>query len=291
MKNFFYRTFLILPLICPSLYAKDDVVGVLSYELAPFQEAWKGFQDAFNAPAEVIHLAKEPLHLHGEPRVIVAFGGKAALAKYPGNSTLIYCMAPGTTLNPTDHEGSITQISMMPQPALALDKILLIQPTLKSMVVLWISPSSAAFIEALRRAGHARGIEIQSDRLTQASDLPNHLRQWQNKTNALWIPPDPLLITEQNVVLLGQFSGSSNIPYYTSVAGLAEKGAVASIASSYAEIGAAAANVARSVLQGNTPALDVYADKTDTILNVSAAEKVGLHIDAEQQKQFQKVIP
>jgi hypothetical protein len=271
--------------------AKDEVVAVISYELAPFKEARQGFNAQFGHPVNVIHLAKEPFQLRGEPRVAVAFGGKAALQKYPDGSALIYCMAPGTSISPSSHIGPLTEVSMMPKAPGMLARLKEIQPTLHRLAIFWISPSNETYINELRKYARPLGIEIQSEHLADAGQIPDYLRRLKDHTDALWIPPDPLIVTEQNLVLLAQFSSSSHIPYYSSVNGLAEKGAVASIASSYAEIGRMAAQTAQMALSGSTIPSEVYPEKAEVTLNMSAAEKAGLTIDKNQLTHVEKVLP
>jgi len=79
--------FALPPLVC----AQGQVTAVLSSDLGPYGEAYAGFVEAFGQPVTQINLKNDRLQLSADTRVVVAFGGKAALLDYPEDVTLIYC--------------------------------------------------------------------------------------------------------------------------------------------------------------------------------------------------------
>src|SRR4051812_22084744 len=94
--------------------ARNDTLAVLSSDMGPYAQALLGFQEELGQTVTLIRLTDEPPRIQGQPRIVVAFGGKAVRQKYPDSSVLIYCMAPGTQVGLSDHQGVSVEVSMMP---------------------------------------------------------------------------------------------------------------------------------------------------------------------------------
>jgi putative tryptophan/tyrosine transport system substrate-binding protein len=273
-------------------HAKEEVLAVLSSDMGPYQEAFAGFQEIFGEPVEVKYLTSAPLHFRGQPRLVITFGGKAALQKYPEGSVLIYCMAPGTFVSLGDHAGVSVDVSMMPKPGDMLQKLKEMQPSLKRLGVLWLSPSFEVYAKELHRAAAAESVELLAEKLEGADGLPNRLRSFQGRVDALWLPPDPLLLANSaNIVVMAQFSWANHIPLYTAVPGLAEQGAVASLSSTYREIGHAAGRAARMALEGKSLPAEVYPETSEATINPQAAAKAGIDLPKSVLDNAQKVQP
>jgi putative tryptophan/tyrosine transport system substrate-binding protein len=274
-----------------SVRAASDTVAVLSSDLAPYTEALAGFQAELAKPVDVIRLTEGPPRLKGQPRVIVAFGGKAVRQKYPDGSILIYCMAPGTQVTINDHRGPTAEISMMPEPKLLLSRLKSIQPSLKRLAMLWSSPAFEAYARQASREGPRMGIEIEAERVGKTEDLPDRLRKLKDRADALWLPPDPLLINPSAVVVMTQFGWSNHVPLFTAVAGLTEQGAVASVSSTYRELGRSAAVAARKALDGETLASEYYPSEIMLMINRQSAAKSGMEIPSSIPGETQRSSP
>src|SRR4051812_36841949 len=74
------------------------VVAVLSSQSGPYLEAFAAFQQELGRSVPVVPLEKDAPRLPPGTRTVVAFGGKAALAAYPSDVNLVYCLAPGVTV-------------------------------------------------------------------------------------------------------------------------------------------------------------------------------------------------
>jgi ABC-type uncharacterized transport system substrate-binding protein len=179
---------------------------------------------------------------------------------------------------------------MMTDPASTLQQLKSIQPGLRRLAVLWASPADERYIRRLQRAEQEAGIQISADRLEKPEKLPERLRDLPSHAEAIWIPSDPLVINEQNLVLLSQFSEDAHIPVYAAISGLSERGASATISSNYGEIGRTAAVAVQSVLDGKAVAEEIYPAQSEMALNLEKAKKVGLQIDQATIDKAGKVI-
>ncbi len=256
----------------------QEVVAVLSSRLGPYLEAFDGFQQAFGRPVRSIELREDNLEMHDETRVVVAFGGKAALSNYPDHVVLIYCMAPGTRMAPGRRPGSVVEIRMLPRAGSVFSKFRQIQPSLQRIALLWSAPSMEEYLPQVWEAARIAGVEVRSERLEVPADLPDRVRALYGNVDAIWLLPDPILVNEQSFSILKEFSWANRVPFYAPTAGLVDRGATASVSTSFREIGREAARAVRDVLRGNPVPGTVYPREVEVTLHAKAAEVFSLRV-------------
>jgi len=269
--------------------ASDAVVAVLSSDLSPYKEALQGFQEAYGKIVPVYILSEGAPPIPSETRLIVAIGGKAATYHYPPQTTLLYLMAPGTLVSADERNTPAIKVYMTPSASIVLHKLKEIQPTLKRLGILGISKSRDSFNSELQETGQELGIQIVIDKLGAPNDLPDHLRSLKSKIDALWVSPDPLLLTPESFNTMKEFCRSNSIPFYVPTSQLVELGATGAVTSSFSDIGHSAGKIAKEFLAGTYKAEKAYPEKFETVLNVTSAKTAGLPLEA--QKVADKVIP
>jgi hypothetical protein len=270
----------------------QEVVAVLSSELRPYLEAYEGFEEKMGRPVPSVNLNAGRPEIGRNTRVVVAFGSKAVIEDYPEHVALVYCMAPGAEIETSDRQMPIVAVHMLPEPQIVVARLKFIQPALKRLAVLWILGAMDGYVEQLRQAAAKIGVELLVEHLDSAADLPNRLRALAGAgVDALWVPPDPLLINAQNFAVLKDFSWANDAPLYVPTAGLVESGGVASVGTSFRQIGQTAAAVTLRVLQGQNVAAAVYPKRAETTLNTAAAARTGLNISAQILQEMDRVLP
>ncbi|MFI5362652.1 MAG: ABC transporter substrate-binding protein [Elusimicrobiota bacterium] len=283
------KTLLALAVIAASIPAASaqPIRAVLSAETKPYQEAWDGFQEELG-DAAAMSVAGAPI----EPaRIVVAFGSKAALQEYRGDVILISAMAPSVELRRRG-KTDVPSIAMTPSPRILLSSLRALQPGLKILAVVWKSEFyGEQYLPLLREAGKEIGVEIKSVEAGDDGELPDLLRALYGRADALWLPPDPLVINESNFFLFRDFSLSNHVPLYVPIPSLAERGATASVSVGFRAIGRAAARVALQALDGGDARRLSFPEPAETALNRDSAAKVGLAVDAETLKGLSRVIP
>lgn len=268
-----------------SAAATEPVVAVLGSETGPYREALAGLQEGLAAPAQIFILSKEEPRIAPATRVVVAFGSKAALETYPRNTAVIYALGSAAK------SPGATEIGMMPEPAELLAGLGKVQPGLKRLGVLWRCANFADYAEQLRRAGGAAGIAVERAPLRDASDIPDRLRGLQGRVEAIWLPPDPLLLSADTLPVFVEFAYASRIALFVPTAGLVEQGAVAFVGPTFRDMGRAAAAAASKVLAGAAPAARVYPDRAEIVINRTAAARIGLKVPEETLRQARQVLP
>ncbi|MBI3804889.1 MAG: hypothetical protein HY282_14120 [Nitrospirae bacterium] len=275
----------------PALARAEEVVAILSSEVAAYREAYEGFQDALGRRVPAALLSREEPEIGPETRVVVAFGGKAALRHYPSRVTVVYCMAPGTKLAPQEFGPSVVEIQMLPRAEVILSKIKEIQPSLKRLAVFWSSKPLESDLRELQRASAKAGIEILSEQLGDPKDLPERLRALYTKIDAVWLTPDPILVTLRNFSILKEFSWSNAIPFYVPIAGLVEQGATASVSADFREIGRTAAMAVKQVLADKRIQGTFYPMQAEVVLHPRMAQWLGLEIVQNPPEERKKGLP
>lgn len=263
---------LLLALPCPR--AAAETATVLSAGGGAYMEAFSAFQAAYGAEVAHFDLSKAKPELPPQVRTVVAFGGKAAVYPYPPDIRVVYCMAPGIFLKPAP--ASPVKISLIPPFDKVLSRLKLMQPGLKTLKVLWMAPDFGQFADAITRAGAELGIQLISIRVTDTADLPSILRREMPGMDAFWLPPDPLLVTPENLLILREFSWANGIPFYGSTKGMTREGAAASVGLSFKAMGEAAAGAALRLEAGEKLPEIVFPDEDEVTLNATAAKRCRL---------------
>jgi len=264
------------------------VLAVLSANLGPYQEAYQGLQDVLAGPVTSVYLPANNLKAAGEGRTIIAFGGAAAVQPYPSDSPLVYCLAPGTYLNPSHRNGPTVRLFLMPSPQITIAKILEIQPSIKHLAVLWASAGFAEYLDGLRKSAEAAQLKIEFKQVSDPSALASVLRQLPGRVDAVWVTSDPPLINSESLLLLKEFSWANKIPLYSPIEGLAERGgAVASVYSSYRDIGR---NAGEIIQRGLRESQDHYPSDVQYTLNTTAANQVGLSLSDAVRKSAHEIV-
>lgn len=264
----------------------QNVTAVLSSDLAPYQEAYRGFRDIFDGEVALRDL-DNGLLLDANTEWVVAFGGKAALLSYPSHVKVVYCLAPGIQL---DRESF--KVLMLPSAKEVIERLKIVQPALRRLTILWVSQVQADYIRALASAGDVADVEVVSERIESIDDLPGSLRKaLREGANGLWLPPDPALINERSFAVLKSFSWANDIPLYVPTTGLLREGAVASVSCDFQDIGRTVGAVMQQLQNQISQPAVIYPNRVVLQVNTEAAAQVGLEMDRNALIQKGAVVP
>lgn len=265
-----------------------DVLAVVSPPPGPYEAAHKAFAAAMGRDVPAVRLPGRVSAARA--RVVVAFGSEAAVQRYPEPSTLIVCVAPGLGATMT-RPGRLVFIAMKPSPGRLLAEIRRVQPRLKRFAVLSIGRDTDAYVSEARRAAAGLGIEILAPRATGRDGVLHALRSLAGKADAVWLAPDPALVTPENFQAIVQFSFDNDVPFYAPTRGLAATGAAGAVSVSPEEAGRMAADFTRRALAGETLPAIVYPTGTSLTISVKSAKAAGLAIDAGALDKDIEVLP
>jgi hypothetical protein len=271
--------------------AADNVVAVLSSDSGFYREAFEGFQQSFGDTVRASNLEQEGPKLTGREKLIITFGGKAEIEAFQDNAPSVSCLALGTPPDQGHPSAPHVRIEMAPAADVFIEHVRALQPNLQRLAVFWTSASMRAYLDRLRQAAAKRGIQIIPVDLPDSASLPDRLRSLKGNADAIFLPPDPTLVNNQNFTTMKDFASDNHIPFYVPTEGLVQLGGTASVAASFSQIGKAAAKVAKDLMAGKDVDDVVYPDSVDVTVNMGVSKSIGLRIPPSALQQVSKVYP
>lgn len=270
--------------------SEGEVTTVLSSRSGAYIEALAGVQETVGTALRVVDLSRgDSIPEHA--KVIIAIGGRAAIHDYPRNVALVYCVAPTLILKSDPHNAPRIKVYVSPAPRLLMPRLKSLQPSLVRLGFIYINPAYERYIAEMRREEAGTGIQVDPKQVRSIEQMPDQLRAIKGQVDALWLPPDPALITPQSFELLRLFSLGNSIPLYVPMEGLAEKGATAAVGVSFRDMGRKAGVLAAQLLSGSIVESNIYyGDHVSVVINAEAAAQLGLKIPAGALNDADRVI-
>lgn len=281
---------LLLLFAAPARAAAGGAMAVLSSDTGAYMEAFTAFQASYGAEVPFVNIADHRPEVPPGTSVIVAFGGKAANYAYPAGIPVVYCMAPGLFM-PSSPGTRTVKVMLVPEFGVMFSELKAIQPAIKRLRVFWSTPSFARYQEAVTAEGLRNGVEVTTVRVTDVEDMPSLLRKSYPMMDAFWVPPDPMLVTPENLMIMKEFSWGNGIPFYGSTKGMTREGAAASIGASFRDMGETAALAAARLAAGEPVPDTLSPEKFELTLNASAARRCGLKFPPEVLRRASYLFP
>jgi len=266
------------------------VLVLRSGDLEPYRDAERGFRaalgesvvvlDAASGPADAVAGAIQGLH----PQVVVAIGLRAAvLARdHLAHVPLVYCAIPHPARFDLDAEW-MAGVRNDVAPALEVQALRQVAPGTKSVGYLCATGADPVEVRRAGDAARAAGLEFVVAPVATAAELPAVARRLATRVQALWMPADPLVATPQGFQFLLALSLETRLPILAFTDALVKKGALVAVTPDYAEAGALAAQLVRSIRLGerpsDLPALNV--SRMHTVVNGATARALGTASNAE----------
>lgn len=257
-----------------------EPTAVLSSGSAHYRQALEGFIEAWGSTGPVVGAGRA---LPADARAFAAIGSEAAARAWPQDAVVVAVMAPSVADDPAD---GVTRVSLLADPEVIVARMRALVPGLQVARVFWASASARGDSEELIAAGERHGLVFLSERVDPPSRLPEHLRSLTGKAGALWLMPDPALVNEKNFSVLREYAAAERIPLLAPTEGLAERGATATIAASFRDMGRAAAASLRARLAGGAAPEVSYSKRVSVTVNGPAARAAGLSLGSAD-----KVLP
>jgi len=251
-----------------------DVLAVLSSDSDHYRQAYAGFQEEWGSSVPAVVLGAGP---RLEADAIVAFGSRAAIEDWPESALLVTCLAPGAR---GARRGELLRVHLLPQASALVARMRKLLPGLRALRVLWSSDLEDQEVAELSDAAAAQGVTIVSERIENPARLPERVRSFSGKADALWLMPDPTLVNAKNFAALREYATAARVPFFAPTEGLAEKGATATLATPFSDVGRAAAAALKTRLSGESVREPYHPSKIVVTVNESAARAVGFDLKA-----------
>jgi putative ABC transport system substrate-binding protein len=262
---------------------RSDSIQAYDVPIQAFEDGWENpvivldiEGDRELAAAAVERVRKDP------PKVLVAFGVKAAWIAHTElpELPLVYAMVVSPERYGIQGEG-VTGVRHFVEPDMQLAQLSLVAPDVQRLgMILSKDNDSVDSAEAIAAAARA-GLDLRVLRVT----TPRHVRKaWQRlrvEVDALWIVPDPYVVTPENFRYLRDQAVFAGMPTLASSEDLVRAGALMCVAPDREAVGKQVLKLTEALLAG-TPIAELPIEDpaaVRVVLNVDTQEAIDLTID------------
>jgi putative ABC transport system substrate-binding protein len=227
-----------------------------------------------------------------QPTAVFALGAKAAyLSKQLMPDTpVVFAMVLGW--KNYGLEGALTTgVAVEIPDDVLLTRFKLILPGLKRLGVICGEHTCPLIEQTARPAAEQLGIELVIAPVAHHQAVPGAYRRIRTSIDALWMVPDPLVITRDNFSYLSSRTRHDDVAFLAFSENFVEAGALLSVAPSYATMGAQAAVLVNKMLASKGEAPPVQNPLGSTlVINAETADDLGISMDSATLNMFDRVI-
>ncbi|WP_229418251.1 ABC transporter substrate-binding protein [Massilia sp. Root351] len=227
-------------------------------------------------------------------KVVIALGrqGLQAASAFDGSTGVVV----GGVSSAPDSE-RLRGITLLPDPALLFSYLKSMMPHVRRVIVVYNPQASGPMIKLAREAARGQGLELVAH---EAGDLAGAARRYESalasadgRSDALWLPPDPVTVDEQTIVpLVLKESWNRSVPIFSSSILHVKKGALFALYPNNFALGRDLATLALGVLNGDNPRPGLTPLRAvRTAFNWRSASHFGLSVALGQQRTYDAIFP
>jgi hypothetical protein len=242
-----------LLLLAPAAARGAQALVVTSEPLsASYREALEGLRAEWGEAVEIASASRPlPPGPHG---VVIALGGRAAIRARQAGAPMVVALAPAYR---AERGGPATvRVAMIPSPERFVN--FLKAAGVRRLLAVRAVPAEPEFVQLAAEAGKRAGVAIEDEILAAPDALPRLLRGAGTRADALWLAPDPGVVTEETFAIAREFSRARGIPFFAPAAGLVSDEIRGELTVSFRDCGREAARAARDLLADRPVAGVVY---------------------------------
>ena len=280
-------------LLCARLAAAGGVVALGDGRVVQYREALEAARQVVPTAAVVDSNAGDAATQlrRADPGVILAVGQRAlqvARAAAPGTPT-VFCMVLGGAAAASR---TVTGVKLEVAPATQLALMKQVDSHAKRVGVIYEPRASAAFLEDAVKAAGSLGLTLVARPVGDAREVRSALAEIADGIDALWLMPDPRLITAEMFNFLLVFTLEHKIALFGFLDSFTQAGALASVAPDYREIGRRAGKLAAELAQrgdSRAPVPQPLPSPGALSVNLKTARRLGVDVPSSVLGKAQKV--
>ncbi len=281
---------LALGLYAPPATARQAVAVIISEDVPEYEVPAQAFAASLGRPIEIHHVRGDKelgqrifSQLRSDPPPLVfVVGAKAgwlAAHELP-HVPAVYAMV----LDPDRYgiDGAfVTGVSMLVAPDMALAQFQLFAPKVERLGIILGQSNDSDLAEEAIAAARAAGYDVRVRRVADTEDVRRGFARLRQEIDAIWLLPDPVVITPNNFRHLQAETARLRMPVLAYSEMLVQAGALMCVAPDPDAVGRQAAGLARQVLDGTTAGtIDPPAPDTPrVVLNRDVQDVIGLKLD------------
>ena len=299
-KSFFYVSWIlgvVLGLLFSAPLRASEVFVLQSSNLEAYGEVVAGFKEIFPS-VRVASLPGDPVKNEAlveqlrqfRPSVILTIGASAAslLREKMKDVPIVYCMIS----DPKRYDLSGGNVSgvllkIRPQEQLQLFKKAL--PGLRRIGVLYDPEASGETIAEARAAAKDLNLLLLEKIVTRQADIADSLSEMIWGVDAIWMIPDPTVVSKESFQYILEASISRRLPLFTFSDVFVRRGALLALAPDYSRIGRQAGELVQKILQGQSAGSAPVYSPGSLVVNRHTAEILNIPLTAELFKTAAKI--
>jgi putative tryptophan/tyrosine transport system substrate-binding protein len=277
-----------------------DVAIIKTAGIASFDDARNGFSSICFENKKEFNLMEDLSNQNdiatqiksGSYNLIVGMGtlaAKFAKDNFP-NVPIVFCMVLNTDVNSlkSDNTAGVSiDVRIKDQFTIMRN----INKKIKRVGIIYTQPANDPLIASARTIAQELDMSVVTSGIAGSQDIQKAMNDIVGKIDALWIPPDPSLYSDEVIRYIGSTSLTKLIPCFGPNERYVRSGAIFSMTFDPVEAGRTAGDVANKILQGTAPSKVQIQElqRPKIIINTRAAGLLKLTIPKNIQDAASKV--
>jgi putative ABC transport system substrate-binding protein len=290
-------------LLAPLPAAAADVAVLKSTDTP----AWRPALDALKRGAAAHALTEYDLRnekaeadrvvagLKGKAAVIVAMGPLAAQAAHEGapEIPLVFCMVQDPARLGFAGAPNVTGVSFQIPIKNQLAAFRLVNPRAVRIGAIYSEANTGAQVAEAAKAAAVVRLNFVAKPVASEREVPEALRgllKGAEAVDALWIPPDPILLGDESRRYILAETLKAGKPVYSFSAALVAEGALASNGPDMGSIGDQAGELVNRIAGGEKGKIEMLVPRAELVVNKKIADKLKIDITVDALKAAGKVL-
>ena len=232
--------------------------------------------------------------LKGKPVILVAMGNLAAQAARAilPDAPLVFCMVQDPAKLGLVPAPNLTGVAFTLPVKNQIAAFRMVNPRGTRIGVMFHPDNSGRQVEEASKAAGLLRIVLVPRAVPSLSEIPQALRTLLSgdTVDALWIPADPILLTDETRRYILTESLKAGKPVYAFSATLVSEGALVSNGPDVVSIGHQAGELVNRLAGGERTRIDIQVPRAELVINNRIAGKLKIVVPAEALKAANKVI-
>lgn len=233
--------------------------------------------------------------LKGKTGVIVAMGPLAAQAAQAGapEIPLVFCMVQDPARLGLVGVANVTGVSFQIPIKNQLAAFRLVNPRGVRIGVIYSEQNTGAQVAEAVKAASVVRLNLVARPVASERDVPEALRNFlkgSDAVDALWIPPDPVLLGDESRRYILAETLKAGKPVYSFSSALVAEGALVSNGADLVSIGDQAGDLVNRLAGGERGKIEMLIPKAELVVNKKIGDKLKIDIPVDALKAAGKVL-
>jgi putative ABC transport system substrate-binding protein len=232
--------------------------------------------------------------LKGKPAILVALGPIAAQSAHEvaPEMPLVFCMVQDPARLGLTSGAGVTGVAFSIPVKNQLAAFRLVNPRAVRIGVIYNDANVGRLVEEAQKAASVVRLNLVPRPVASERDVPEALRtllKGGEAVDALWIPPDPVLLGDESRRYVLAETLKAGKPVYSFSSALVAEGALVSNGPDLTSIGEQAGELVNRIAGGERGRIEMLVPRAELVVNKKMADKLKIEIPADALRAANKV--